>query len=120
MAKVTRSAPSDLPVKTKPVQGSVTAPAGSPVTQKPAATAPKGFQPAAPGLGKFASTAGVRATLFSRGPASTGVNRASNILGPNAITVGGLLERIGEHLEDPQNPTAHDLALMNGAFSILE
>ena len=83
---------------------------GSASTTPPAS----GFESGTPGLGgKFSSNPVLRTGRFaSRG---SGVERTTLALGFET-TVGGAIERLGEHLENPENPTGRDLALLNGAF----
>lgn len=116
--KVNETPPIQTPKVTPAAPGPVkTGIAAREATPPPASA----FKSGAPGLPeKYASAPALRPGIFAKAPAhKIGLNRPSEILGPNKLTVGGLFERIEEHLENPSSPTAHDLALMNGAFNIL-
>jgi hypothetical protein len=72
-----------------------------------------GFQRGPTGLpGKFTPNPLVNARAFASSPGhKIGLNRPSDVLGPNKFTVGQLLDRLEEH-----NPTPD---LLNGAFNVL-
>jgi hypothetical protein len=93
---------------------------------KPTAKPASSFQTGTPGLPENLSYApgAVRVGVLANRPGhKIGLNRPTNALalnlGPNPTTVKHLLDRVEEHLDDPSNPTAHDLALMNGAFNVV-
>lgn len=123
MARITQKAPETLapqrPVgPAKPASTPITGTEQSRVSTTPPAS---GFQTGTPGLqGKFAYAPALRTGAFASPPGhKIGLNRPSEVLGPNKMTVGDLLVRIEEHLDNSGTPTAHDLALMNGAFNVL-
>jgi hypothetical protein len=104
-------------IDTKPIQPATEAPVSPAKAGQAAATPAPAYQPAKPVLpGKFAYAPGIRAGLFAGSQKTDGLNRVSTILG-SPMAVRELFVRLEEHSEDPKRPSAHDLALWNGAMN---
>lgn len=101
------------PVSPKPAAPARGTGSGSRASSTPAS----GFQSGAPGLGnKFGGNAVLRTGRFAN--RASGADRATLALNFET-TVGGAIERFGEHLENPENPTGRDLALLNQPFDVI-
>lgn len=114
--------------KTPPANQSISRTQTTPVRNRPASPArdtgaqgstpapASGYQPASGLGGKFNATPVVRSGRFAA--RASGLNRQTDVLGFRA-TVGDVVERFAEHLENPENPTARDLALFNQPFEAI-